>query len=293
MSIAFVVAGSQNAAVPYYRQHPVEPIPKASGENITIESPALMKDAQLATLFAGILQKVKSGGDVLVVSHGTENAVAIRIGLANSLGVDTMRRIVSYIDGRTLDEDMPAYLYRQRDGAAQWKQLKDLLAKVHALSLNRVDLRACEVGKEPDTMYYLQRLFNCSILCAPKAFDVFGTIDVGRFTSDARTWKKWREDHPGSLAYGFGSSGQFAIAYEISQSQVKVDAIADKEDAVREWVRRNLPPQADSRGAVYYHALTPDKAKLIFAGHSEYRDWLVEAKKGAPAPKVDLNAPIR
>ncbi len=290
MATALALALNLASAVTYYRQFPREPI-KAAGQFVEVSGAALIGN-DLATIMREIVAREKRGGSVVIVSHGTELALQVKVGPRAGLGVDVMRLLVYAMDGRIADADMPVRLdFDKATGAKDWKDLRKLIQDVWNLNLKRVDLRACQVGMEKATMYFLQRLFNCDVCCAPKAWDVFGAVNFGAPTTDERTWNAWLQAHRGAVVQGSGRI-RFALHHEIGAA-VKVDAIAASNEAAQGWVSQHLPRGSYSSGPIPYHALTPDKKALIFAGDPGYRDQLVETPKGTAEPKVDLNSPIR
>jgi hypothetical protein len=292
MAIALINTKAHPAAVPYFTRFPKEPIPKASGEFVTVEKTASLADWQLTTLLDAMIKNIKAATDVLIVMHGNDAGLFIKVGPNVGFNVAVMRMLVSALEGRTSDADMLGYLnLNPRTGADEWKRLKDRILKMQALGIRRVDLRACNVGKDADVMYYLQKIFNCDICCAPKAYDVYGMVDLGRPTKDPRVWADWLKNHQGANVQS-SKSGRFAYLHTIAGDSIKIEAMTDSDDAAAEWVGRNLPPGNYSSGTIYYHGLTPDRRALVLAGDARYRDYLVESAKGAAPPKVDVNAPL-
>ncbi len=294
MAVALINAKAHPAAVPYFTRFPKEPIPKASGEFVIIDKIGELADWYLSTLVRAILKNVQAGGSLVVVMHGNDAGLFIKIGPNVGFNVAAMRLLVSALEGRTGDKEMLGYLNldKKASGAGEWKTLKEQLLKMQALGLKRVDLRACVVGKDPDVMYYLQKIFNCDVCCAPKAYDVYGLIDRGTPTKDPDVWAKWLAAHKGAIVQTF-PAGRFAFKHTISGESIKIDAMTDHDDAAAAWVARNLPPGNFTGGAMYYHGLTPDKQALVFAGDPRYRDYLVEWTKGTELPKLDpTKAPI-
>jgi hypothetical protein len=289
MVVALILAKNQAAAASYYARFPREPI-KAPGQFVDVTATKMTKDDQLATLLDAIIRNVARGGNVVVVCHGVDLALMIKVGGRTSLALEVMRILVYAMDGKIADADMPNRLgFDKATGARQWADLKKLIQGVWNLRLNRVDFRACQIGKSPAPMYFLQRLFNCNVYCAPKGWDVFGSVSVGKPTQNEQVWKQWLERHRKATIVGAGAD-RFALQYEIGGS-VKMEVLAASDDAAQAWVRLHLPPGNYRTGDIFYHAVTPDYKTLIFAGDAGYRDQLVEAAKGDPEPQPSLSAP--
>ena len=299
MAIALINTAAHPAAVPYFTQYPLEPIPDK--KFVIIEKIDALVDkvkvqghetvsllTNLTTLLTAILGKAKKGGDVVIVMHGNDAGLFIKIASGIGFNVAAMRALVMGLEGRTEDEVTHKLLKLSPN---DWTSLKAQLLRMQALELNRVDLRACVVGKDADVMYYLQKVFNCAVCCAPKLYDFYGLMDLGVPTKDPKVWEKWSASHQGANVQSF-PSGRFAYQHTINENSIKVEAMTDSQEAATEWVSRNLPNGNYKRGPIYFHGLTDKKSPLIFAGDPRYRDYLVEAAKGAPMPKLDMNAPI-
>jgi hypothetical protein len=299
MAVALINPAAHPAAIPYFTRYPLEPIP--NNKFVTVDSFGELRDTvmvkgkaeasqltNLTTLLRAIIAKSKAGGDVVIVRHGNEAGLFVRIASGVGYNVAALRALTMALDGRNDDAETLKLLNLTQ---ADWNSLKALLVKMQAMELNRVDLRACVVGKDPDVMWYMQKVFNCAVCCAPKAYDFYGLMNLGEPTRDPKVWEKWKAAHPGANIQTFPTD-RFAIHHTINDTSIKVDAMADSQEAATGWVTRNLPKGNYTGGTIWFHGLTDKKSPLIFAGDPRYRDNLVEAVKGAPRPKVDLNAPI-
>src|SRR5260370_24650253 len=54
-----------------------------------------------------------------------------------------------------------------RGGATSLKRMLDHIEKVQLLKLDRVEFRACKIGKDTETLGHLKELFGCRKLLAP------------------------------------------------------------------------------------------------------------------------------
>jgi hypothetical protein len=293
MAVALINTAAHPAAVPYFTQYPLEPIPNK--KFVTIDKVGELVDkvkvhghetasqlTNLTTLLTAILGKAKAGGDLVIVMHGNDAGLFIRIATGIGFNLPAMRALDMGLGGRAEDDETQKLLHLTPN---EWTSLKAQMLKMQALGLNRVDLRACVVGSDPDVMWYLQRIFNCAVCCAPKLYDFYGLMDLGAPTKDPKVWEKWSASHPRANIQTF-PSGRFAFDHTISENSIKVQAMTDSQEAAAEWVARNLPKGTYSSGPIFFHGLTDKKSPLIFAGDPRYRDSLVEAAKGAPRPTL-------
>jgi hypothetical protein len=288
-STAFVDSSAHPAAIPFYRLFPNEPIPGA-GAFSTVAQVVDLRINSVEALLDGIGKSVKKGGSVVVVCHGNKSGISLTVGGSRGVRLEAapLRFIRSNIEGRLDDAETAQRLKmgdfntaRNETGLAQLARLKTLIAAVHKLELDRVDLRACETGKDPVVLSQLQAFFNCTTLCCPKAFDSFGPVPFHQTTTDAGSWRAWLAKHPSAVIFGQPPK-RFALEYKIflSQRNVMLNALADSDEAVQAWTELHLPKGSYSRGPLVYHGLTVDGETMIWAGDAGYRPELVEAHKG-------------
>lgn len=292
----FIDASAHPTAIPFYNLFPNEPIPpeKVAG-TVNVAKLVKLKDANLLTLLDAIGDKVKKGGNVLIVMHGTKEGLNATI---SSQGKGKTKKVV-HLELAALDairrnteetEDDATTAKTLMLDAAGWKKLKAQIERVQKLELDRVDLRACNIGQNEFAMSALQQFFNCNTLCAPVLYDSFGPIPAAKVTQDAATWQKWQQDHPDATIEGT-SPNRFGLDYKINQ-KVMLDALAESEQAIKDWVKTHLPAGTYSKGPLFYHAIT-DLKVLTFSGDPGFRDKLAEAYRGkVPSRKIDLNAPL-
>jgi hypothetical protein len=156
--------------------------------------------------------------------------------------------------------------------------------RVRRLELSRVDLRACNTGKRPDTLRQLQYFFNADLCCAPDSWDTFGPLPSPVLTRDPALWRRFMAKHPAAIMVDSGKE-RFSLAYKIVAGEAKVilEAIATSTTAVDLWAKNHLPPKTSAGGAIAYHGLTQDLKTVIFAGEPRYRERLVAVTDGKDA----------
>jgi hypothetical protein len=301
---AFVDIAAHPAAVPYYRLFPPEPIP-AAGAFTNVERVVELKDIKVETLLGAIVKGVKKGGSIVIVCHGNDHGLRFSVGERRAMRLEAgnLRVILSNLAQTHSDFDTAQFLKfgdfnapSNDKGVKQVVALRAQIQAVHKLELDRVDLRACETGKDPAVLRQLQAFFNCATLCAPKAFDSFGPIPMGQTTTNPAVWSKWLQEHPNAVVEDIGWQQRFALDYKIlgGEQRVMLAALADTQEAVLAWVRKHLPKGSYSKGPLFYHGLTADLQTMIWAGDPDYRGQLVEVQKGqfTPTVTIDPNAPL-
>jgi hypothetical protein len=283
-SIAFVCVDAHPSAIPYYAQCNQEPIPPYGF--ITVEKPVSIsgQEPTIEKLLEAILAaKLKKGSSIVIISHGNEDGLFFVFGKAPKIGTSLLNwRTINALqvneEGRAKDEETAQLLFID---VARLKKIKSLIVQVQQLELDRVYVRACNVGSGTDAPPKLREFFNCNTFCAPKLYDAFGAVNLGKISNATRDWNAWNKDHRKAVIEG-ESPDRIAYQSEIQMDshKVKIDAFAESEAAVKAWVKTHLPPSSFTKGSPLYHAfLAGASSPLIFAGDADYRSYLVEDKK--------------
>ncbi len=293
-SIAFIDTSAHPSAIPYYGTFPNEPIPPAGGSDTVLISGKTVdvKHRRTETLLENIAKNAKPGGSILIVSHGNDAGLIFSIGDPKGrtlLQSDALSIIRLNADGKMTDAETAKRLVMSE---ANFVKFKAQIAAVQKLQLDRVDLRACKVGKNEVTMSRFQVFFNCNTLCAPKIYDAYGPMNFGKPTGAANFWSKWLDNNKGAMMQGTPPD-RFAwhAAYT---PNFTIDALAESDTAVKNWAASHLPSGNYSGGPLFFHAFTDDVSKLIFAGDEGFRANLAQAYKGKePSRTIDVtNMPL-
>jgi hypothetical protein len=262
--------GQPNAPA-YYRRFPQEPTPGA--QNLTVASIKPLPSMTVVGLLRSILKTVKSQQNILLVTHGMDQGPSIP--LVPQCKVSLQRNALELFEQLEKGEVPRQFAAgKLRVSPAQLDRLLELIGKVRALGLNRVDLRACNVGAEMKNLEMLKRFFGCATFCAPADLDVFAPINVDPGPSSISLFS---EKHP-DVPLGGTSPHRYGVYVDIGT--VDVTAAFESQRAVKEWIAAHLPPGGVYAGGNFLaHGMIPSKGKknFIWAGEPEYRPLLVEA----------------
>ena len=289
-SIAFIDTSAHPAAVPFFGVFPDEPTPKGY---VTI-SPKIsdIRDRRVDKLLELITKRAKPGSSLVIVAHGNKQGILLNIGNSKNqvqLDSEVIAAIRRNSNGKSSDSET-AHILKLSE--SEFGRLKSLISSVQELQLDRVDLRACNVGANDVLLSQFQVFFNCQTACAPVIYDAFGLMKFGMFSSDSMTWKKWIDKHPGATLTG-QPPNRMAL-HASYQPNFMIEVLADSTNAAKIWASTYLPPGKYSGGPLYFHGLTPLVGLPVFAGEEGYRAKLVEAYKGhEPSRTIDLkNMPL-
>jgi hypothetical protein len=266
-------------AGPYYTLFPIEPTPSAANWIQTDGTHVRLGSQTLSELLNHLAASATKGGNALIVCHGNNRGLHFHVGDTSRdvfLETEALAAIQKNLEGKETDANTDQIL---KLTPGFFKNLKALILKVQSLALDRIDVRSCDTGKNNVVMSQLQVFFNCNTICAPKLLDSFGEINYGRINNDPNVWQKWLRDHRNPRYWGTPPD-RFALALDFTRG-AKLEALAESNKAVTDWVASHLPPSAifTPGRQLRYHGLT-NLTRMVFAGEAEFRAQLVEAYRG-------------
>ena len=210
----------------------------------------------------------------------TEAAVAVRELDSDPLG--WTRFIENPLDRRSVQasatrEQAPELFQKWLDARARSldltkKRLLEIAAKrnlVADLALQRVEIRACNLGAFPDAMFRLREFFGAQRLLAPQVIALSGNLWV-HILEDLNQYQEWIQSRGGvgttdafaemESANGrcFGEAFCLRIQEASPESyRFELEAAALSEQAVQSWVEEYFMPGAtfSGRGALKLAAL--------------------------------------
>ena len=252
----------------------IVPIERITLDKVLDEMLAVGEDDgnEILIVAHGTVEEGNSGGLSMPLAEGcsvdamrkevravTEAAVAVREAASNPLG--WTRFIENPLDRRRVQdsatrEQGPALLQewlqaRARSLDLTKERLLDLVAKRNLVAdraLQRVEIRACNLGSFPDAMRALREFFGAGSLLAPKVITVFGSLRV-HILEDANQYQGWIQSHGGAGASDafaetesangrcFGEAFCLRIQEASPESyRFELEAAALSELAVQSWV---------------------------------------------------------
>ena len=152
----------KGAVDPFYVLFPTEPTPSDhSADWLQVPTPHVtLRDRSLDALLEAIVDNVKQGGNVLFVGHGFDTGFGLFIGDVmhqHFADFPSFQSIRQNLEGKKSDADTAKDLELT---VGDYQKLKLLVEKVQKLSLNRVDARACDMGKNDVLMSAVQVFFD-------------------------------------------------------------------------------------------------------------------------------------
>jgi Peptidase family M23 len=144
------------------------------------------------------------------------------------------------------------------------KLIKRML-RLQAKGIHEIQFRACNIGKDSNSLHEFRRFFGADHLCAP---DVRSGIGLSNLPSiDRRAVDLLGRDHRTQLFHL--PSGRFAIRIIISGLSFGVRCAADTQAAVGEWVASHIMPNSTyRRGRLPIHFLATEPP--VFSLDSDY-----------------------
>ncbi|UCC74799.1 MAG: hypothetical protein JSV86_09700 [Gemmatimonadota bacterium] len=239
----------------------------------------------LDNLLGSVLQVAPTGGRILVVTHGTQRGIDIPLvaGASQKASSGALGMLMS-------DRQDVAPLLGI--SAAQISALRDKMNAVRQLRLERVVIRACNIGQSQHTLSVVLRFFGARSINAPRVRDAFGRAPISFVQANTNAWRRFTQ-HPRTQIFDT-NGGKFALRTIIqSRTEFRPEVKAESESAVRWWISSHLPvagfgpsqagwqPPAD----LLIHALEdPISTLLVFPRQAEFLTKLVTY--GGHSPEV-------
>ncbi len=263
MSWAYCDATRVPGAYPYFSMFPREPI---LPEGYVDVKPTAINNMTVHALLHAV--RTNKGREIVIAGHGSATQLSMHVARnipwalneeAISVFLDNLKKAIS-------DEDAAQ---RFLTNVASFVVVRDELKKVQDLGLERVAIRACNIGKSPSLLEKLTSFFGCTKICAPKYYDLFAKLDPGQPTTDESTWKNWLLANPQAIIEG-SKPNRFALRVDPTGQTF---ALADSWLAVRTWIKKHLPSGSYDTGIFYITGILGNK--LTYPMDPNYRDQLV------------------
>lgn len=268
-TIAFVASAQQPSAQPYYKVFLSEPV-QPSGF-LVVDDVVPLKSIDVFNLLMAIARRASE--NVLTVTHGVGGG-GLDIPLVpkkknSSLGRDQIVVLNKCADGSfTVDEAAARLELLPIDVFA----LRQAILNVRRHGINKLVMRACELGSHPDTLEDLRRLFGATSACAPDNLDLFAIIR-GPLPASKRDFAKFI-DSTGVIVEG-SVPNRFAWKADRVGLKVNFKVKIESQIALADWISRHFPKgKYPGRGTFHIHTQISDD-RIIFPLDPEYRKHLV------------------
>jgi hypothetical protein len=208
----------------------------------------------IALLNAIIKTKAK---DLLLVVHGHIDGTGLYLPIASGAPDVTGRSLellMQVASGKSLNDRQAAEFGVDQTVATQ---LLDLMKQVHAMNLDTVEWRACDLGKKPDVLKQFRDFFGANLMGAPVIANNFGiaVINIGPISNIPD--KYWREfSH-----YYYPDKSNTKIYYFLKLDPrtgwpIEGGIFAENKDDVKDWIQKKINPQGQvPRGPLFMHHL--------------------------------------
>ncbi len=273
-------SGGIDYATRWYRACSAEPA--SPRQNLAIQNVVPLNPVCLDGLLDGILANCSAGDDIIVVGHGRENGLSMRL----LPGSDTRAQSTAVSSLGMMSETVmdgfrvPAVPI---DEAARTCQitpgevtaLRAKISRVRALRLGHVALRGCKIGAWPDVLQMYKPFFGCREVSAPTYRDTYGVINP-TIESDLDGWSaRWLRSHRNSHTHSYTAAGVVvATAGGVSdEHSFTVGLAASSSASLAAWESQYVGSR--STGEFSFHGqwltlIVTGQARIIFTGDSNY-----------------------
>ncbi len=175
--------------------------------------------------------------------------------------VDAAKRIVQARINSLVDSLFPGQITKKQD---RGDRLINKMLRLQAKGIREIQFRACNIGKDANSLYEFWKFFGADHLCAP---DVRSGMGSATPSIDRRAVDRLGKD-PRTQSFNM-PSGRFAIRIIISGLSFSVNCAADTQAAVGEWIASHIMAKSTyRRGTLPIHFL--QTRPLVFPLDSAY-----------------------
>ncbi|MCC7285108.1 MAG: hypothetical protein IT503_02910 [Burkholderiaceae bacterium] len=281
MAIAFVDTGAHRAAVSWYSSGCPEPAGTASA--LIVTRSIGIDDISLGKLLDRILSSASQGTDLIVVGHGRETGLSMRL-----LPTSQVRARADVISQLAADRPRPDSLFGSTPAVSpanaaaicmatehQVEELREKMNRVRALTLTHVAFRACKMGQRPDILLAYKRFFGCKLVSAPDLRDTYGVISPGTPLQNMTLWIERHSNHRHMSVYG-NTPNRIAISTAGGQSDdhsYTLDFAYESTQALTNWTRQYLGRPVAAAFPYHGQWVTnpgPNDPQIVFVGDARY-----------------------
>ena len=214
----------------YFEKFPYEPC--ETGFALPVSSRKPLAKWNLINVLKEMEAAGKKDKNVVIVSHG--NLKGIRCPLiagkpASDAEMDHLNILMSKSKSKK-DKAQICHITETEVDAI-------LAARENVLNqhLNRVELRACNLGTNLLALAALRNFFGSKIITAPKVGDYFGLVNTGKPTKNAKDWAVFLKRRPAAKLFNM-PSGKIAIRHLLHFS-----VLTESDKVTAEWIKKYLP----------------------------------------------------
>jgi hypothetical protein len=220
---AYAITSADRAFNPirtYYRIFPQEICKHDLTLSVTLPVISLQRFTFLDVINTMIDNASSADRRFLLISHGLMDAGDFPHGLSIPLTSDTdmkvhedilslleqmMRGTLSEADQHRQEDTL---IPRDRNGRAQRRMPRGTLARLHArltvlrnIELNRVEIRACNLGLNTSALSSLGRVLNTDFIGAPNVHMFYGAAGFGQGFRSRQGLDNWHRQHAGARLF--------------------------------------------------------------------------------------------
>ena len=240
--------------------------------------------------------KLPTGSSLLICSHGTETSLYLPVYPENKRALDITALQLFNGWGELVYFGNKAQMASELQVSVdQLDYLQMLIGQVQALRIDHVAIRACQVGRDPQLMAELAKVFHCQNLSAPKMLDTYSeylipkVIAVDEFQKAVDEIGKGKAKTTNYFIYGNAPNRLIVQMRPKPHHRFGLSSVAESRAAIDSFIKTILPEvqnpgQFQAGQSVYFHALSPltrnsftfqsdpgYEANIVFKGYYDNR----------------------
>lgn len=242
-------------AMKYYKRFPEEPV--SAGSTIVVENPEHIPKTSLNTMLQAIIDawaKPRNGPDFVLVSHGNERGLTMRLFPGHA--TDSRTEVLEVLMDSTETRESKAK--RLKLTPAQIDTLTGKISTVQSLGLSTVEFRGCNIGRNQKNLDVLKTLFGASgWVGAPDELSTFGTVNP-RFSKTEAQFDKWVESYSAKgNSFAHADRVIFYITPIPKTHTDKIELFVEDKSILPEWLSTMMSNTAPSKFQHWMEANLP------------------------------------
>ena len=251
----------------YYGLIPNEPLTATT--SLTVDSRTTIPKTSLKTLLSTIKGQAKAGDDLIIVSHGNQNGMIMKLNpdAKNSHAAITAR--LNTLTGTESAADKAKQLGLSED---QVKELLSLIADVQSINLGHVAFRGCSIGINTNNLSTLRDVLGAKVVSGTDMLSTYGATPKPWIEVKSGEFDKWK------TSYGKNSNlwSDKVMFYSVDTKDhtTRIGLFVRDKNDLGEWLKVMFLPSRKNTFENFMQVSIPvhylDDSKPILPQESDY-----------------------
>lgn len=258
----------------YYALIPDEPITKAA--SLSVASRTTIPKTSLKTLLATIKANATAGDDLIIVSHGNQNGMIMKLNPDAKHSVAAISARLNTLTGTENSADKAKQLGISED---QVNELLSLITDCQGIKLGHVAFRGCSIGINKNNLEILRDVLGAKEVSGTDMFSTYGVTSKPSVATKAGDFEGWKKSF-GKNSDLWADKVMF-YSVDLADEKTKIGLYVRDKNDLAEWLKVNFLPSRKSTFEHFMEVAIPvhylDDAAPILPQNSDYSAHIYKA----------------